>query len=147
MLLWLIQMQMGEASGSVVALDLEEAVDGEENVHEAQDSGAEEGVVEVTVLDVEEDAEEEPVSDASPATHDGMSMTSLLKMEVIPCYSMASVISATYFTSMLVSTLEVVYVGHLGDTELAAVALAVMFSNVTGYSIAIGMPVALCCEE
>lgn len=144
MLLWLIQMQMGEASGSVVALDLEEAVDGEENVHEAQDSGAEEGAVEVTVLDVEEDAEEEPVSDASPSTHDGMSMTSLLKMEVIPCYSMASVISATYFTSMLVSTLEVVYVGHLGDTELAAVALAVMFSNVTGYSIAIGTPVALC---
>ena len=134
---------MAEESDSAVPLELGEPKDVGENVHEAPAIAAEKGTVEVTLLQDEDGEEDEEVEDLGPATHDGMPMSQLIKMEVIPCYSMSSVISATYFTSMLVSTLEVVYVGHLGKKELAAVALAVMFSNVTGYSIAIGGAQAL----
>ena len=45
----------------------------------------------------------------------------------------------TYGADFLISVIQLMFVGHMGSTEMAGVALAASFCNVTGYSVVIGL--------
>jgi MATE family multidrug resistance protein len=51
--------------------------------------------------------------------------------------------AATYFCTQLSGILGVFFVGHLGATELAAISLANVYCNVTGFSLLYGTLSAL----
>ncbi|KAJ3300021.1 hypothetical protein HK104_005275 [Borealophlyctis nickersoniae] len=78
----------------------------------------------------------------SPKRDTALSMA-VFKREGKVLGRMAWPVSAGYLMQNSISLAAVFSVGHLGTKELAAVALATMFCNVTGYSIGIGMGSAL----
>ncbi|KAI8816045.1 mate-domain-containing protein [Fimicolochytrium jonesii] len=83
----------------------------------------------------------------SPATasltSDGPITLPILKAEIFALFKLSWPVSLGYIISTSLGLTQIFAVGHLGTTELAAVALTTMLCNVTGYSLGIGMANAL----
>ena len=45
----------------------------------------------------------------------------------------------TYGADFVINVIQLMFVGHIGSTEMAATALGASFCNVTGYSVSIGL--------
>ena len=45
----------------------------------------------------------------------------------------------TYGADFLINIVQLMFVGHIGSTEMAGAALAASYCNVTGYSVIIGL--------
>eukprot|EP01095_Lingulamoeba_sp_RSL-Kostka_P001085 TRINITY_DN11509_c0_g1_i1.p1 TRINITY_DN11509_c0_g1~~TRINITY_DN11509_c0_g1_i1.p1 ORF type:complete len:211 (+),score=49.81 TRINITY_DN11509_c0_g1_i1:94-726(+) len=59
--------------------------------------------------------------------------------EIITILRLAVPIMITYFCSMFIGIVSLMFVGHLGVNELAGSALGNMICNISGYSIIIGL--------
>ncbi|KAI9034178.1 mate-domain-containing protein [Hyaloraphidium curvatum] len=85
----------------------------------------------------------DPAADGNAADTVAVKERKLVFSEAGTIVRLAAPISGAYLISMASQFTSMFYLGHLGATELAAAAMAIMYCNVTGYSIIIGLATSL----
>merc|ERR1712137_75386 len=85
------------------------------------------------VLDPEEEVEPFPLTIPKP------NRFQVWLAELVSIIRLVLPVIVTYGADFLISVIQLMFVGHMGSTEMAGVALAASFCNVTGYSVVIGL--------